>query len=110
MVEFESVRRTPRYSLIVDIEITDIQLEIQITVRTKMLSMSGCGVETVTLLPKGAGVRVKLSHQGAEVNALARIVYSSLGLGMGVAFTSVEQEDERILECWIADFLSVPIL
>jgi hypothetical protein len=74
-----------------------------------MLSQCGCGVDTLELFPKGTRVKIKLSHQGAKVNALARIVYSSSDLGMGVAFTSVEGEDERILESWIAEFLSVPI-
>jgi len=108
-VEYESVRRTPRYSLIVDIEIIDIKLEIQITARTKMLSLYGCGVDALKLFPKGTRVRIKLSHRGAEVIALARIVYSNSDLGMGIAFTSVEQEDERILEWWIVEFLSIPI-
>ena len=71
-VEYEPVRQTPRYSLIVDSEMTDIQLEIQIRAQTKMLSMFGCGVDTLKLFPKGTSVRTKLSHQGAEVRALAR--------------------------------------
>ncbi|MFI5450271.1 MAG: PilZ domain-containing protein [Candidatus Bathyarchaeia archaeon] len=108
-MEYESVRRTPRYSLIVDIEITDVLLEIQIRARTKMLSTFGCGVDTLKLFPKGTSVRIKLSHQGAEVRALARVVYSSSDLGMGVAFTSVEREDERILEWWITELVSIPI-
>ena len=108
-VEYESVRRTPRYSLAVEIEMTDIHSEIQIRARTKMLSMSGCGVDTAELFPKGTSVRIKLYHHGAEVDALARIVYSSSDLGMGVAFTSVEREDERILEWWIAEFASIPM-
>jgi hypothetical protein len=29
-------------------------------------------------------------------------------MGMGFAFTSVEREHERILEGWIAEYLSVP--
>jgi hypothetical protein len=107
-LEYESVRRTPRYSLVVDIDMTDLQSEIQIRARTKMLSQCGCSVDTLKLFPKGTRVQIKLSHQGAEVNALARIVYSSSDLDMGVAFTSVEGEDERILGWWIAEFVSTP--
>jgi len=109
-VEHELVRGTPRYPLVVDIEMTDLQLETQIRARTKMLSMFGCGVDGSKLFPQGTSVRIKLSHRGAEVMALARIIYSSLDLGMGVAFTSVEREDERILEWWIAEFASIPSL
>ena len=108
-VEYECPRRTPRYSLAVDIEMTDIKLEIQIGARTKMLSMFGCGVDTSMLFAQGTSIRIKLSHKGEKVMALARVVYSSSALGMGVAFTRVEREDERILEWWIAEFLSTPI-
>ena len=104
----ELVRGTPRYPLVVDIEMTDLQLEIQIRARTKMLSMFGCGVDTSEQFPRGTSVRIKLSHHGEEVGALARIIYSSSDLGMGVAFTKVELEDERILEWWIAEYLSIP--
>jgi hypothetical protein len=102
-------RLTPRYSLAVDAEITDMHLKILVRARTKMLSLHGCGVESLTLFPKGTSVRIKLSHRRAEVKALARVVYASADLGTGVAFTDIEQEDERILECWIAEFVSIPI-
>jgi hypothetical protein len=108
-MKYEPVRRTPRYSLIVDIEMTDMQLESRIRARTKMLSPFGCGVDTAEHFPKGTTVRIKLSHQGAEVRALARVVYSSSDHGMGVVFTSVEREDERTLESWIMGLVSVPI-
>jgi hypothetical protein len=64
-LEYESVRRTPRYFLVVDIEVTDVKLEIQIRARTKTLSMCGCGADTSMVFPKGTSVRVKLSHRGA---------------------------------------------
>ena len=108
-VEYKSVRRTPRYSLIVDVEMTDALLEMQIRARTKMLSMCGCGVDSSMLFPRATSVRIRFFHQDAEVRALGRVVYSSSDLGMGVAFTTVEQEDERILECWIAEYLTIPV-
>ena len=108
-MEYKSVRRTPRYSLVVDVEMTDALSEIQIRARTKMLSMSGCGVESSMLFPKATSVRIRFLHQDTEVRALGRVVYSSADLGMGVAFITVEREDERILECWIADYLTVPV-
>ena len=108
-VESELVRRTPRYSLVVEVEMTNEQSGVQIRARTKMLSLFGCGVDTFKGFPQGASVRIKLSQRGAEVKALARVVYSSATLGMGVAFTNIEQEDERILQWWIAEYLSIPI-
>jgi hypothetical protein len=107
-VEYECPRRTPRYSLAVDIDMTDIKTEIQIRARTNMLSLFGCGVDTSKLFAQGTSIKIKLSHDGKEARALARVVYSSSALGMGIAFTCVEREDERILEWWIAEFASNP--
>jgi hypothetical protein len=106
---YEVARRTPRYSFIVDVELTDVMLQAQIKARTRTLSPIGCGVDTSKLFVKGTIVRIKLSHLGAEVCALGRVVYARSGLGMGVTFTSVDRENERILEWWIAEYLSVPI-
>ena len=109
-VERGFVRRTPRYSFVVDVEVTDIQSGVQIRGRTKQLSLLGCGLEALKLFPKGTNVKIKFSHQGADAKVLARVVYASAELGMGIAFTSVEREDERILEWWLTEYLSIPNL
>jgi hypothetical protein len=86
----------------------DERLATQFKGRTKTLSMFGCGVETSKQFPKGTSVRIKLSHQGEEVKALARVIYSSPDLGMGFAFTSLDQESEQILMWWIAEYVNIP--
>jgi hypothetical protein len=108
-VEYESVRRTPRYSLALEIEMTDVKWDTQIRARTKMLSLFGCGIDSERLFSRGTSVRIKLFHHGAEVKAGARVVYSTSGLGMGVAFTSIEREDEQLLARWITELLGFAI-
>lgn len=103
MVEYNSVRRTPRYTIIVDAQITDVASKTQIKARTNTLSPLGCGVESSKIFPQGTDVRIKLFQGGAEVSACAIVVYSSPEQGMGFAFTSVEPECESILERWIAE-------
>ena len=106
-METNDVRRTPRYSLAVDIEMTNVISGIRIEARTKMLSVAGCGVDALKLFPQGTSVRVRLSYQGKEATALARVVYARPDLGMGLAFTTLERKDERILETWIAEYLAI---
>lgn len=106
-MEFDCCRRAPRYPLAVDIEVSDIESDVQTRGRTNTLSRFGCGVDAQLLLPKGTRVRIKLSHKGMEVKALAKIVYSSSDLGMGLAFTIVERQDEIILEWWMVEFMSI---
>lgn len=102
-------RRTPRYSLAVDIEMTDLQSGRQSKGRTTTLSVAGCGVESVERFPQGATLRIQLSHQGKVVRATGRVVYSTPALGMGMAFTTVQGEDEPILQWWIKEYLSIPV-
>jgi PilZ domain len=108
-VEFDCRRRTPRYPLAVDIDVTDIQSGIQIRGRTNTLSLFGCGVDASELLSQGASVRIKMSYEGTDVKALARVIYSRSDLGMGLAFTTVEPLDKAMLEWWIVEFMSVPV-
>jgi len=97
-------RLTPRYSFVVDIELTDVQSGIQIKERTKDLSLFGCGVDTLKALSQGTSVRIKISHEGRDAVVLGRVAYARSELGtMGVAFTSVDSEDERVLVGWIAE-------
>ena len=103
MAEYEYPRLSPRYPFVADIEVTDVQSEIQITGRAKDLSLLGCGVNTSKPFPRGTRVRIKLSHGGADVAALARVAYARPELGMGVVFTTVDPKDERILAGWIAE-------
>jgi hypothetical protein len=96
-------RQRPRYSFTADIEVTDLQSEIQIRDRTKALSMCGCGVDTENLFPKGTRVRIKIAHEGSIFEAFGRVAYAQPTLGMGVVFTSVELESDRILKGWLTE-------
>src|SRR5437899_208998 len=109
VAEYEFPRLAPRYPFVADIEVTDVQSQIQIRGRAKDLSLFGCGVNTSKPFPKETRVRIKLSHGGADVGALARVAYARPELGMGVVFTTVEPEHERILQGWIAELKSIPI-
>jgi hypothetical protein len=108
VVERAVARRTPRYSFVVDVEMADLQSGSQIRGRTKQLSVLGCGLDALRLFPKGTNVKITLTHRGAQANVLARIVYASAELGMGLAFTHIESEDERILKSWLEEYLSIP--
>jgi hypothetical protein len=52
-MEYEDVRLAPRYSFIVDIEVTDVLSEIQIRGRTNDLSLFGGGVNNIEALSEG---------------------------------------------------------
>jgi hypothetical protein len=108
-VEYAHPRLSPRYPVVVDVELTDVQSQAQIRGGTKELSLFGCGVDTPQRFPQGATLRIKLSHRGAGIVAHGKVVYASPELGMGLAFTRIDPEDELILQGWIAELMSMPI-
>ena len=107
-LECEVARRVPRYQFVADVELADVQVGIRLVARTKTLGRFGCGIDTSLQIAKGTSIRIKLYHRGAEVKALGRVVYSGSSVGMGIEFTNVDRENERILELWIEELVSTP--
>lgn len=70
VVEYKTVRRTSRYSLVTDIHVTDVQSGIQISGQTSEVSLFGCGLKSLELFTQGAIVTIKLVYRGEEVKAV----------------------------------------
>jgi hypothetical protein len=96
----------PHYQLVVDVEVSDLRAGVQFVARTKTLSRIGCGIDTSFPIAKGANVRIKMYHQGAEIKAVARVVYSGPESGLGIVFTNIDRGNERILELWINELVN----
>jgi hypothetical protein len=109
-VEINNIRLVPRYSFIDDIELTDLGSGILIKGQTKDLSLFGCSVVSSSLFSTGTDVMINISHEGANVKAFAKVISSSQDCGMGIEFIDIESDDERILDGWIADLLTPPML
>ena len=108
MVEYVTDRRVPRYSLVADVEVTDTDRRLQMKARTKTVGLFGCGIATSNPFSQGTSVRIRLSHRGAEVKAVGIVAYVRPDLDMGIAFTDVDRESERILSLWIEELMRLP--
>lgn len=106
---YRYVRQMSRYYLAVNIEATDQQSKIRIKGQTIELSVCGCGLVSFRRFSKGTNVAIRLSHQHMVVKAVGRVAYANEDLGMGFAFTAIEQADKTILECWIEDYIASSI-
>jgi len=106
-METRSTRRALRHSLIVDLVIVDLESGNQLRERTKDVNLHGCGVSTETPFPAGTKVMLKMVYGREKITAFGKVVYGRSDIGMGIVFTTVEEEDQILLEDWIAK-LAIP--
>ncbi len=95
--------RARRYSFIASIELTDLQSETQIREQTSNLSLFGCHVDGGESLPMGTRVRVRIGHMGKIFETVGRVANNQSNAGIGIIFTKVEENNQAILEEWIAE-------
>ncbi|HXN51599.1 MAG TPA: PilZ domain-containing protein [Candidatus Acidoferrum sp.] len=96
-------RQAPRYPFIAEAEVTEIASDTKLVAKTSDLSVGGCFLDMLNPSPQGTDVRVRISHQGATFTALGRVAFILPNMGMGVTFTSVEQDQQAILQKWISN-------
>lgn len=95
--------RARRYPFQANIELIDVQSETQISGRTGDLSLFGCYVNTLKPLAPGTKIRIKIAHRSANFQALGRVVNARSNGGMGIVFTSIQPNDQLVLDKWIAE-------
>jgi len=101
-MEPKDARRAPRQSFEVDVEIANVESGIRIRDRTRDLNLYGCGVRASEPFASGTRVLLKLTYADEKITATGRVIYGGADLGMGIAFTAVEPEDQRVLERWLS--------
>jgi hypothetical protein len=99
----EDRRICPRYSFTAAAEALDSQHRTRMNARTSDLSKGGCYVDTFSPFPRKTGVKLRLSREKASFTAEANVVYSKIGMGMGLAFTYVGPREMSVLEKWIGE-------
>jgi hypothetical protein len=96
-------RDAQRLPLIIAVEVLEVNSGARLVARTSDVSRTGCYIDTLNPTPTGTVVRVKLNHEGEELDLLARIVYVSPRLGMGVRFDeSISPDQLAVLDRWLS--------
>jgi len=95
-------RRSVRHTISAVVQIVDLGSGLRMTTRASDLSEGGCYVDALTPLPVGTQVRLGLHKDNRVIELNGKIVYSSPGLGMGIAFTESDADQQAALDDWIA--------
>jgi hypothetical protein len=93
----------PRYEFTAAVEVLAAESGARIETRVRDLSQQGCYVDTSDALPLGTVTEVRIKKGAQLFEAQARVVYSRATKGMGLVFTTIGAEPQRILETWLAE-------
>jgi hypothetical protein len=100
-VEVKEHRQNPRYPFSCDAEVIDIQGNTRIIGRVTDIAKRGCYVDCISPFPPGTLLAVKIRRGIQTFETQGSVVYSTVGLGMGLCFTVTEQPHALLLEAWL---------
>jgi hypothetical protein len=99
----EERRKQVRYSFTASADVHDLRSQIHVNGRCSDLSPGGCYVDTISPLVVGTVVKVRIVCEKRTCESSAIVTYSHPSMGMGLAFTGMNREDQDVLRSWIAE-------
>jgi hypothetical protein len=96
-------RRDTRYPFTSAVEVVLSETQTRIQGRTSDLSRGGCFLDTASWFPAGSTVTIRLTKDHRRFEGDGEVVYSLVGMGMGVKFTAAEIEQLGTVEKWVAE-------
>src|SRR5437667_7542442 len=97
-------RRThPRYEFFAAAEVVPTESGARMETRVRDLSLQGCYIDTSDALPLRTVTEVRIIKGAQRFEARARVVYCRASKGMGLVFATIEPEQLRTLETWLAE-------
>lgn len=102
LLEVVERRRAERVAFITEALVAEVSSGAHLAGRSCDLVEGGCYVDTINPFPEGATVRIRLQHGNSRVEALGRVVYAVVGMGMGLAFEEISDENQAKLDEWLS--------
>lgn len=65
------------------------------------LNRFGCFLITPAAFSRGTRVWLQVEYSSEHFSAFGKVAYTSAE-GMGIVFSTIEQKDELILDCWLS--------
>jgi hypothetical protein len=97
----EDRRQHKRHALSATAEVVDIASGSRLPTRAADLNKGGCYLDLLNPLPVGSKVRVHINWDGTELVCAAVVRDSHPGMGMGIAFTDLDDARRALIDSWI---------
>lgn len=102
-------RRNLRFPFSAAVEVVEIKTNTKISGRTSDLGLGGCYVDTISPFPVGTEANLRIIRQNESFEALVKVVYSSLGMGMGLSFISAQPKQFTLFQRWLLEISGQPV-
>jgi len=99
-------RSVLRCALVASAEVIELASKAQLKARTSELGLGGCYIDTLNPFPQGTLVQLRILRDNGLFETQARVVYSDVRFGMGLAFTEMTDEQRSLLESWLAELVT----
>lgn len=96
-------RSAPRHAMVLAAEVIELSRGAKLNARIADISLTGCYIDTLNPLPQGSEIRLRITHGDETFVTLARVVYVSPGMGMGVTLISLEDQHLSCLARWFSE-------
>jgi hypothetical protein len=96
-------RRNLRYLVSADAVVIDAHSNTRLRGRATDIGLGGCYLDAISVFAVGASVGLRLTTEARSFECEARVIYSLLGMGMGLMFTKISPDQATLLRHWIAE-------
>jgi hypothetical protein len=96
-------RRHSRFPFTASVEAIDPQSHVKLSARTSDLGPGGCYVDTMNPFAVGTLIKIRLTKDRVTFEADAKVMFTRVGMGMGVAFISAMPRQHRIFQKWLIE-------
>jgi hypothetical protein len=96
-------RRNLRFPFTATVEAIENKTGTKIIGRTSDLSLGGCYVDTLSPFPIGTEAKLRIQRENETFEAQVKVIFSLIGMGMGVAFVSAQPKRFKIFQKWLSE-------
>jgi hypothetical protein len=94
-------RANIRYACVATANVVEPKSGARVSGRVTDLGLGGFYMDTMSVLPVGTTVKVRIDLANRSFESAAKVVFALSGMGMGLAFAETPEKDQAILQSWV---------
>ena len=96
-------RAVGRLSCLAEVEVTAVEKGTILAAIISNFSSKGCYIDSQDGFPVGTVLRLRVRRPGSTFEVFGKAIHWRSGLGMGVAFDEMTEEQRVPIDAWIAE-------